>query len=105
MKKIITGKRYDTDTATEVASWDAGFGYSDFKNCSEKLYLTPKGNWFTVGSGGPMSHYARPSGNNSTTGSNDVFVTLTADEAREWLERHGETEELEEHFSGSIKDA
>ena len=105
MKKIINGKRYDTVTATRIAHYDNGLGYSDFSNCNETLFLTPKCAWFTVGSGGPMSRYARRSGNNSTTGSVDVFMALTADAAREWLERHGETAALEEHWAHVIEDA
>lgn len=105
MKKIIDGKRYDTTTATEVAEWDNGLGYSDFKHCGETLYRTPRGNWFTVGYGGPMSRYARSTGTNSTSGSRDVFQVLTAAAAREWLERHGETAAIEQHFGAEIEDA
>ena len=105
MKKIIDGKRYNTETATEVAEWSNGYGYSDFKHCGETLYRTPKGGWFTVGYGGPLSRYSRATGQNSYSGSRDVFTVLTAEQARTWLERHGETEALETYFSEAIQDA
>ena len=38
MKKIINGKKYDTDTASCVGSWDNGYGYSEFGYFSEALY-------------------------------------------------------------------
>lgn len=105
MKAIINGKRYNTETATEVASWSNHASYSDFNHCEETLYRTPKGNWFTVGSGGPMSKYARSLGNNTRGGSSDVFTALTANEARAWLESNQETAALEEHFADTIDDA
>lgn len=103
--KIIDGKRYNTETATLVAEWANTYDYGDFKHCEEDLYLTPKGAWFTLGSGGPLSKYARSTGQNSWSGSRDVITPMSPDEARAWLEDHGETEALEKHFAASIKDA
>jgi hypothetical protein len=103
-KKIIDGKRYDTDTAIEVAKTSNGLGSGDFKNFSEKLYRTKRGNWFTCGSGGPLSSYATRCGD-GYSGSSDVIRAMSANEARDWLERENETYALEEYFSDSVEDA
>lgn len=103
-KAIINGKRYNTETATLVAEWGNGLSYSDFKHCEESLYRSKKGSWFTVGSGGPMSRYARAVGN-MTGGSSDVVRPITADEARVWLERIGDADAIERHFANEIEDA
>lgn len=105
MKKIINGKRYDTTTATLVGEWSNGYNYSDFKHCEEELYRTPRGNWFTVGKGGPMSPYARSTGQNQWSGSANVFRPLTPTQAREWLELHGDPEDIERFFGSEIEDA
>lgn len=68
MKAIINGKRYNTETATEVAS--DGYGLpNDFRSWEEVLYLTPRGNWFLWGKGGPMTKYRQDTGNGWTGGS------------------------------------
>jgi hypothetical protein len=103
MKAIINGKRYDTATAAEIASWGNGLGSSDFKNCDETLYRTKKGAWFLHGDGGAMTRWARAVSNGHTGG--EGIQPLTPDEARGWLERHGMTSALEKHFSDTIEDA
>ena len=102
MKKIINGKRYNTETANYVASYDNGLSCSDFRNYSEILYRTKKGTFFLSGEGGPMSHYSRPCGD-MTSGGSDLVV-LDHDEAREWLERHDFVKELEEYFADEIEE-
>lgn len=104
-KKIIDGKRYDTETAEQVASWSNGLSYSDFNHCEEDLYRTKRGNWFTCGSGGPRSSYCRPAGQDSWTGSSNIIRALSPAEAREWLENHNETDALERFFPEQIEDA
>ena len=104
MKKIIDGKRYDTATAEQVASWDNGLGSGDFNNCSEEIYLTKSGNWFIHGEGGALTGYSESCGNNSTCGGEDIRPVTTA-EAREWLEGHDEIEALEKYFAKEIEDA
>lgn len=103
-KRIIDGKRYDTKTATLVAEWSNDYSCNDFKWCEEDLYRTPRGNWFTHGSGGPMSKYAESCGS-GWSGSRNKIQALTAAEAQEWLERHDEDAALEEYFGASIEDA
>lgn len=104
-KAIINGKRYNTETATLVDEWDNGLSYSDFKHCEESLYRTKKGSWFTLGSGGPMSRYARSVGGSMTSGDRDVIRPISADEAREWLERYGHDDLIEKFFAADIEDA
>jgi hypothetical protein len=103
MKRIIDGKKYDTETAVCIASWHNGYYGGDFKRCEESLYRTQKGSWFLCGSGGPMSKYARPVGDMTSGG--DGLEPITPDEARQWLEEKHFTDELEEHFAGEIEEA
>ena len=68
MRKIIDGKRYDTDTATHVANYNNGHNPGDFQWTNEDLYRTAKGNWFVHGSGGAMTCYVRQTGSNEWSG-------------------------------------
>jgi hypothetical protein len=93
MKRIIEGKVYDTNTAEEIES-DSFSNPSDFHYWEETLYRTEKGAFFFHGEGGPMSHYARDIGNNSTTGSERIWA-VDENEAREWLSKHNVARALE----------
>jgi len=103
MKKIIEGKRYDTETATQVAEYGNGLGEGDFSNYDETLYRTPRGNWFLSGEGGPMTKYSRPCGDMTSGG--DGIIPLSSNEARQWLESHDENDALEKYFSDALEDA
>ena len=103
MKKIIDGKVYDTNTAIEVAKYWNGLGSNDFRNISESLYITKKGNWFTAGHGGPMSKYAVSNGNMTSSGSN--LEPISSVDALQWLERHNEVEAIEQYFQFEIEEA
>ena len=104
MKRIINGKRYDTDTADLVHEWDNGRGRGDFKYRSKDLYRTPKGKWFLVHEGGAMTDMATSCGDNSCTGGDDL-EPVSDDDARAFLETHGGTAALEEYFADAIEDA
>ena len=88
MMRIIDGKRYNTETATKVASWGNNLGRRDFNNVDETLYVTAKKNWFLHGEGGASSAWAVSAGQNAWQGGEDIRV-MNALEARDWLERHG----------------
>lgn len=103
MKRVIDGKRYDTETAKLVVSWDNGCYGNDFKSCSEDLYITKNGSWFLFGSGGPMSKYATSAGNMMSSG--DCIIPLTKQEAYDWLEKNNFVKELEEYFAECLVDA
>ncbi len=103
MKRIIEGRRYDTAKAQEIAS-DSYSNPGDFHHWHETLYRTAGGSWFLVGQGGPMSKYARCTGQNEQSGGEELRV-LTEEQAREWLEEHECTAALEKHFASAITDA
>lgn len=103
MIEIIEKKRYNTDTATEVASYSNGLGGGDFRSMSETLYLTPKGAWFLYGRGGALSKYAESAGNQSW-GSSKI-IPMTPDEAYEWCESHNEVKAIQKYFNDWIEEA
>ena len=96
MKKIINGKKYDTDTAKAVGTWDNGRSGRDFSHCAETLYRKRTGEYFLYGVGGPMSKYSQSNGN-TTSGGEDIRP-LTEAEARKWAEEKLTAGEYEEIF-------
>ena len=103
MKKVINGKTYNTETATEIENYGNGLGRNDFRNIDESLYVTKKGNFFLAGEGGAMTKYSEPCGN--MTGGGEGIEPLSKTEALAWLERHGTAEQVEEYFGDMIEEA
>lgn len=97
MNKVINGKRYDTETAELVGEWDNGHRYGEFQYECEELYRKKTGEFFLYGSGGAMSSYAVPSGNNNWTGSSKI-TPISIDEAKEWVERNLDADDYEKYF-------
>jgi hypothetical protein len=97
MKKIINGKMYDTETAKEVASCYHGEGPRDFRHYSETLYKKRTGEYFLAGEGGPMTHYAVSTGQNSWSGGEKI-IPLTYSEATEWAEREMDADDYQAEF-------
>jgi len=105
MKQIINKKSYDTNRSYKIAAYWNGASTNDFNHLSEALYLTPRGNWFVAGEGGAMSKYGEScEGGNSRCGGSNI-EPLTPEDALNWLEAHDETEAIEKHFGGEIKEA
>ena len=48
MRRIIDGKRYDTETSTEVYDWTNGLPCGDFSAVTLTLYRTTRDAWFMV---------------------------------------------------------
>ena len=86
MKKIINNKMYNTETATEVASYDNGCYLSDFRHFREELYRKRTGEFFLYGCGGAMSKYAKSCGNGWSGGSQ--IIPLAEKDAQKWVEKH-----------------
>lgn len=97
MKKVIDGALYNTDTANLLGEWDNNFSRNDFNYCEEALYLTKSGKYFLYGFGGGLSKYSVSVGNNSWSGGEKI-QPMSPVAAREWAEKHLETEEFIKAF-------
>jgi hypothetical protein len=104
MKRVINKKVYNTETAIEVASYWNGLSSSDFRNVTEELYITHKGNWFMSYSGGALSQYAECLHRGCYEGSSGIKV-LSEDEVYQWLEGRGETGAIEKYFADRLEEA
>jgi hypothetical protein len=104
MKRIIDGKRYDTETAEKLHEWDNGIYGGDFKQHDEALYKTEKGAYFVHGTSGPMGPYSQNLGNGAK-GGGEILSPMTEKEAFEWLTSHGGEEVAEKYFPNMIEDA
>lgn len=97
MKKIIKQKRYDTDRARKLCTWENGqIGGLDYME--ETLFQKRTGEFFLYGEGGPMTKYAVTTGNNSWKGGENIFP-LTDEAAREWAEAHMDADAFEAIFN------
>lgn len=97
MRKIINGKRYDTETAAEVGTWSNGYFGNDFAYESETLYRKRGGEYFVYGEGGARSRYAQARGTNSWIGGERIMPISYA-EAAKWAEEHLDADEYEAEF-------
>ena len=84
MKKIISNKVYDTNTAQKLGDWDNGHYTNDFAYCAETLYRKKTGEYFLHGEGHALSKYASHSGNSSGWG--EKIIPMSYTEAQTWAE-------------------
>lgn len=96
MKKIINGKRYDTETAEEIGFWRTDRSVTDFSYCEETLYRKRTGEFFLYGEGGPSSPYSHAA--YDMMGSGEAIVPLTEDEAKTWAEQKLDADTYEALF-------
>jgi len=85
MKRIIQGKVYDTETATEVASQYHGYG-GDFAAWREILYMTKSGTFFLHGWGSCRTEYAESTGQNSWS-DGQRLIPYDKIQVMDWAER------------------
>ena len=97
MKKIINGKRYNTETSKMVGYYWNKKAINDFRHFEEKLYKKKTNEFFLYGEGGPASRYTKSLGNNSWTG-NKKIIPLSLEAAKKWVEEHLTADEYEEIF-------
>lgn len=103
MKKIITGKVYDTNTAKELASWENTPDVRDFSRFVETLYQKRTGEFFIHGVGGPSSRYAVSAGLNCWSGGEKI-IPMSYDAARDWAEDHLDADDYEAIFGEVSED-
>ena len=104
MKRVIEGKRYDTETADCVADISPRRYANDASNFHWEdtyLYRTKKGAWFIAGKGHAASRWATACGNGYGPGSG--LQVVTAEDARLFLEQYGTVEDVEQYFT--VEDA
>ena len=96
MKKVINGRRYDTDAAKEMGS--ASFSNRrDFNYWAETLYRKNTGEFFLYGEGGPRSRYAEVVGQNEWSGGEKI-IPLSLEAAQKWAEENLDAEGYEKIF-------
>jgi hypothetical protein len=103
MKRIIDGKKYDTETAYMVGQWENMCDVSNFHYYSESLYRKRTGEYFLYGEGGAMSKYAETIGQNEWQGGEKI-IPLTYDNARKWAEEHLGVDVYESEFGEVSED-
>ena len=82
MKKIIDGKKYDTETAECIGGWENEYnGLDDRYFCAEELYRKKTGEFFIY-----------------SWGQEPYIMPYTLDEAKKWAEEHLTGEKYEEIF-------
>ena len=96
MKKIINGKKYDTETAKEIGRYFNGYNCRDFNYVEETLYKKRTGEFFLHGEGGPMTRYGEKCGN--FYGYGNIIIPLTENEAKTWAEKNMDVDDYEELF-------
>lgn len=97
MKKIINGKKYDTETAEKVGYYSDGRSWRDFGHFEETLYRKKTGEFFLFGEGGAASKYGVYIGDNSF-GSGDRIIPMSEDDAKAWAEARLDGDEYESIF-------
>lgn len=97
MRKIINGRKYDTETATEVGYWQNMGDTRQFEYMCETLYRKRGGEYFLHGEGGAATKYAKSYGLNEW-GYGERIMPMTHVEARQWAEEHLEADEYEAEF-------
>jgi hypothetical protein len=80
MKKIIDGKRYDTDTATMLCMKGTGTT-ANFSDWYEKLYVTRRGNFFVNFWGGANTRFAEHFNNGRSRSEGSGIRVITEAEA------------------------
>jgi hypothetical protein len=95
MKKVINGRRWDTDKANLVC--EAQFGSPrDLDYVKEGLYQTPRSKrYFLAGEGGPLSIFAHCDGNSCCGG--EKIIPIDTEVAR-WLAEMNAPEETVKKF-------
>jgi hypothetical protein len=96
MKKIINGKKYDTETARIVGTWCYG-NENDFDYIEETLYCKKTGEYFLYGEGGALTEYCVVVGNNTRCAGARI-MPYSLEEAQEWGMSHLDVDQFEAEF-------
>ena len=96
-RKIINGKKYDTETAEVVGKWRTqGIATSDFYYKEEILYKKNNGEFFLYGYGGAMTRWRELVADSSIAG--EDILPYSSAQAKNWVEMRLPAEEYERLF-------
>jgi hypothetical protein len=99
MKHYIEKKAYDEATAELIHEFESRLPRDNFRWVHEQLFKAESGQYFVVGEGGPLSHYAATEDERNWSWGRDAYL-LSPEEALDWLlSREAKVEVIEEHFS------
>lgn len=96
MKKVISGRLYDTSTAKLMGEYQYSYP-NDFHWYREELYQKKTGEYFLYGEGGPLSEYRETVSLNQWSGG-EAIKPLSYQEAQHWAEEHLDGDEYESIF-------
>ena len=96
MKKIIKGRKYDTETAMFVGENSYDGPVNDFRYWHEALFKKRNGEFFLYGEGGGMSQYRSHFGD--SYGYGEEIIPMSPDEARGWAENNMDVDAYEKAF-------
>lgn len=97
MKRIISGKVYNTDTAKKCGIYEPNQDNRDLNWFSETLYQKKGGEFFLHGEGNANSNYNKSCKPNEWCGSEKI-IPMTYAEAQAWAEEHLTGDEYERVF-------
>ena len=97
MKKIINGKKYDTETAKLIDYNSNNLSQTDFNYFCESLYLKKTGEYFLHCEGHGLSEYAEMKPNGGS-GWGEQIRPMSTDSAKIWAEKNLSGDEYEKIF-------
>ncbi len=102
MEKIIKGRKYNTDTATSICTYDNGLPNGDFNYISEELFVKRTGEYFLHCIGGAKTKYAKSDGDMICAGS--IIIPISDEQAKKFVENYSTSDVYEEYF-GEVKES
>ncbi len=91
MRKIINGKMYDTETATEIENWENTPYKNNYIYFKEYLYRKKTGEFFLYGRGNASSKYCEETADRMRS-PGEKIVPLTIKEAMVWVENYSDAD-------------
>lgn len=102
MKKIISGKIYDTATAKKIGVWSNNSTLAA-ERIIETLYKKRTGEYFLMGEGGSATKYAVSDRQGGWSGGT-ILLPMDWQHAREWAQHHLSEKDYEAFFGEIAKD-
>lgn len=102
-KKIIKGKKYDTETAEKIARYSNEYPQSDFNFMCEELYRKKTGEFFLYGVGGASTQYSVADEGGGYRGGEDL-IPLTTEDAKAWAENSIDADDYKKIFGSEDED-